>query len=494
MATQVIINISEVNLLNGFYILVDIKYDSDKNQRFIAILPQVVELEKALKDWQDYYRLSKDSSFRKIRLNESNSTNISSAKTGGILEITINEWLNSAYTIPEEENLSTKLRTHLNINDEIQVIIQTDNQILRQLPWHLWSFFKDYIHSEFALSPLSYKSIITNINNKNKVRILAILGDSTGIDIEADKKSIEKLPGAEIIFLEEPDYKIIKEQLWNEEYDILFFAGHSFSRNNATTGEIAINSRESVPIVVFKEALRRSAQNGLKLAIFNSCDGLGLAQEIISIIPNVIAIRESITNLAAQKFLEFFLSEFARDKSIFLSVRYARDRLKELENENEAVLKFSSWLPTISYSPHEKALTWDSLRYRKSKKALYINKINKIKIFSLTILTPFIGLSLLLVPLINSHKQEEVGVKIKEYCQEKYSNFDFIASDHKDVTDPYRWKCINKKTGESYPLRHEDFNKMCQSKGYKKARYIDKNSGFSWRCYEKYSSLMQSKG
>ena len=41
--------------------------------------------------------------------------------------------------------------------EEIHLIIETNNEQLRRLPWQRWNFFKDYPLSEMALSGQEYK-------------------------------------------------------------------------------------------------------------------------------------------------------------------------------------------------------------------------------------------------------------------------------------------------------------------------------------------------
>ena len=60
----------------------------------------------------------------------------------------INQWFNSL----EFQPIDRALRTHINIKDEAVLVIQTDDEVLRKLPWHEWDFFNQYKKAEFALS------------------------------------------------------------------------------------------------------------------------------------------------------------------------------------------------------------------------------------------------------------------------------------------------------------------------------------------------------
>ena len=88
---------------------------------------------------------------------------------------------------------------------------------------------------------------------------------------------------------------------------------------------IYLNENESLTISDLKYALIKAVENGLKLAIFNSCDGLAIAQELASLnIPRMIVMREPVPDKVAQEFLKHFLLYFASGKSFHLAVRCKR--------------------------------------------------------------------------------------------------------------------------------------------------------------------------
>lgn len=502
MLKKVIFKIQDGNYENGFPVLIDIIEEGKNSQRLEGNLPPAANIKEAVINWREnYHRLIDENASRGIKVKKAEVTNISYQETGNRITEEINQWLDCS-SCSEWRKLQNQLRATLNEQDEVHLIIQTSDNTLRQIPWQLWSLFTDYNNSEFALSPLQYKNTQNTKKTDNVVKILAILGDSTGINTDKDKQLIEQLPGAKITFLEKPDSEAIKNKLWNEQYDIIFFAGHSSSQNSFTTGQIAINATESISIKTLKEALKHSVKLGLKLAIFNSCDGLGLATVITSIIPDVVIMREVIMNLAAQKFLEFFLGKFSTGESLFLSVRHARNRLQDLDKENETAFKFSSWLPTIFHNPAEEALTWDYLRYGKNQSHPKLGKINIFSLFASVIALPLLSLMFLVNnkpkenKLNNSEFKNEVksrvspenykddkrSVDIKKYCKRNYGS-DFEAPNHNDIHTIYDWRCINKITGEDYYLTPENFVEMCkQQRNIDWASYTDEEKGFSWFC------------
>ncbi len=141
-------------------------------------------------------------------------------------------------------------------------------------------FFERYSKAEAALSAPVYEQAGQVKSASGRVRILAILGNSSGINIQADRALLEQLPQATVNFLAEPSRRELTDQFWRQCWDILFFAGHSSTHVDTDTGWIELNSTERLSIAQLKYALRKGVERGLKIAIFNSCDGLGLAQNL----------------------------------------------------------------------------------------------------------------------------------------------------------------------------------------------------------------------
>ncbi|NET83579.1 MAG: CHASE2 domain-containing protein [Moorea sp. SIO1F2] len=266
----------------------------------------------------------------------------------------LNAWLSSEPFRPIKEKLLEQLLP----SDEIRLIIQTENSCLRRLPWHLWDFWERYSKAEIALSALKFEPVTLNPKPHAKVRILAIIGNSFGIDTEADQKLLEELPDAQIKFLIEPKRQQVHEALWEQCWDILFFAGHSSSQNNDETGHIYINKTDSLTINQLKFGLKRAIGKGLKIAIFNSCDGLGLASNLANLqIPQIVVMREPVPDRVSQEFLKYFLTAFARGQSFYLAVREARERLQGIEDE----FPCATWLPIICQNPAAPPPTWKGL-------------------------------------------------------------------------------------------------------------------------------------
>lgn len=281
-------------------------------------------------------------------VNERISECIESAKE---LRSHLTNWLDSESFRP----IDRRLREELNRDETIRFLIRTQDKDLQKLPWHLWDLIERYPKAEIALSAIEVipPKPTPNATGKTKLKILAILGHSTGINIDADRTLLENLPNSETTFLVEPKHHQINDQLWEQPWDIIFFAGHS--KTEGETGRIYINPTDSLTINELWYALKKAVERGLKLAIFNSCDGLGLARQLDDLqIPQIIVMRELVPDEVAQDFLKYFLLAFAGGKSFYLAAREARERLQGMESR----FPCASWLPVICQNLAEEPLTW----------------------------------------------------------------------------------------------------------------------------------------
>ena len=278
-------------------------------------------------------------------------------RAGRILGDRFNQWLRQPSLLPLREAWLEKLRPE----DELRVILQTQDRVIQRLPWHQWDLLERYPKAEIALGNLGYDQARAAIApSQPPVKILAILGDSSGIDVQSDRELLEQLPGAEVTFLVEPRRSELNDQLWQQPWRILFFAGHSSSggTDGISPGRFRINEQETLTLEQLKFGLKRAVEQGLQLAIFNSCDGLGLAQEFAHLdIPQLIVMREPVPDRVAQAFLKYFLSAYGGGASFYPAVRQARERLQAMEGE----FPCATWLPMIFQNPAAVPLSWRSL-------------------------------------------------------------------------------------------------------------------------------------
>ncbi|MBD2194121.1 MULTISPECIES: pentapeptide repeat-containing protein [Calothrix] len=354
----VVLKLTQGNLNTGFSVTLQIGLEGEHPYfESNGKLPPASELALIYNQWQTAYRQSLQGSLR-IKISETQVTNISRRElfnecdtAATSLKKQVNLWLDSELFRPLKEQLLEKL----NPSDSIRILLQTEDSQLRRIPLHLWNFFERYPQAEIAISSTAYEKREKNKCVKSQVKILAILGDSSGINIQKDRLLLEELPNAEVTFLVEPQRQVLNDELWLQSWDILFFAGHSSTQADAEIGNFRINSTDSLTIAELKNALTKAIEQGLHLAIFNSCDGLGLAVNLADLhIPQMIFMREPVPDKVAQEFLKNFLTEFSSGKPLYLSLRSARSKLQGLENE----FPYATWLPVICQNPAEIPLAW----------------------------------------------------------------------------------------------------------------------------------------
>ena len=316
--------------------------------------PKIVQV---YKEWENTYR-SLDGN--RIKPNPNQITNVkytdllsTCQRNADNLELVINQWFNSSplSRIIDEDLLKNR-------EDEYRIIICSDNPLVRHIPWLLWKGWEKFPHLEISLgSPYTQRR---DRIYQQQVRILVILGNEEGIDINEDRQILEnyRQQGAYVEFLVQPGIEELRRQLSDEcGWDTISFSGHSRTELG-NKGRIYINQTDSLTMAQLQVELAIAIEKGLQLAIFNSCDGLGIAAELEALyIPQVIVMRQPVPDRVAQKFLKYFLAEFTSGKSLYESVSIARHQLEELQSD----FPCASWLPVIIQNHLEIPPTWQSL-------------------------------------------------------------------------------------------------------------------------------------
>lgn len=314
--------------------------------------------------WQLAYRAaaSQLSSNARISRPPAQITNVSYTATFDLclqleadLSTGLNDWLNA----DTFRSVREALMVSLSPTDSIQFFLQTDNLQIRALPFHLWQWFERYPKAELALSATSYQhpTPVSSASEIGKVRVLAIMGEGHGLDIERDRTLLAQLPDVELTCLVEPQRSQLNDALWSGPWDILFFAGHSTCQNQQQ--QLRINPTESLTLKEIKYALKKAISGGLQLAIFNACDGLQLLQDLNELhLPPVIVMRYPIPDAVAQTFLKHFLTAFSKGLPLHQALRDAREQLQGLESQ----YPFATWLPVLHQNSVVRSLTWQTIR------------------------------------------------------------------------------------------------------------------------------------
>lgn len=357
----VILTIGNGDFESGFPVVVKIFKANElfPVQQLIGNLPPAPDVYSSYDDWHSYYIeyiTPLNHRMEPVKIKHTNLSSYELDRKVEKLQNTMNNWLKSESFL----HCVNSLRMNISQTDEVRVFIETENQILWRLPWHLWNFLEDYPKTEIAFSLPRY-SRYTKIkkltSTTNKVRILACLGECRGISVDKDINLIDQLPSAETVFLVNPSRDQLFERLWEAQgWDIFYFAGFSASDSDGSNGQIYLTPTDSLRANDLKNALERAMGRGLKLAIFNSCDGLGIANQLANFGSlTTIVMPYMIPDAVAHTFLKHFMEAFSSGQSLYASVRETRERLHGLEDTYPG----ASWLPVIFHNPAEAPPTWE---------------------------------------------------------------------------------------------------------------------------------------
>ncbi|MBO0347586.1 NACHT domain-containing protein [Phormidium pseudopriestleyi FRX01] len=228
--------------------------------------------------------------------------------------------------------------------EEIRVLIQTGDRLLRQLPWQEWDIFqKHYPQAEFALTLTEYNPLpdFDETPVRDRVRILAVVGDRPHSETLSTLRTLKSLPDAEPIIFKSAQPQQLYLQLQDATgWDILFIGNQ--------------NLIQRLNIPEFKKALEIACDRGLKLAICN--DGLDLAELLANLVnpPILVVFRQAVLEQLSVRFLRAFLTAFAQGKSLYPAVREGRESLEFFEKKFPGIMG----LPILCQHPLKPSLTW----------------------------------------------------------------------------------------------------------------------------------------
>ncbi|MDF5718370.1 MAG: CHASE2 domain-containing protein [Rhizonema sp. NSF051] len=184
---------------------------------------------------------------------------------------------------------------------------------------------------------------MTTSNNSynRKARVLAILGDDTGLNFNSEKsaiRSLEKIAEVEFVGwqsgkdITKLKTEIVETIASKTGWDILFFAGHS-NETSLTGGEFSIAPNVTLSLSEIVPSLTVAKERGLQFAIFNSCSGLSIANKLIDLgLSQVAVMREPIHNRVAEEFFVLFLQALTEYKDVHESLLAACEYLKLEKN------------------------------------------------------------------------------------------------------------------------------------------------------------------
>jgi hypothetical protein len=258
-------------------------------------------------------------------------------------------WLNSAQLIEIRRQI-VQLATHSPFPDPhlryFDLFLSCNARELDHLPWEVWEMGGEFAATSairIARIPKTIRSPVRSANrsaihtHRHKPRILVILGDETGLNFQTDRQAVQSLAKlSEIQFIgwqPDQDGNFLLTQIAEaiadpQGWDCLFFAGHS-NETALTGGKLAIAPSMAISISEIMPHLKLACARGLQFALFNSCNGLSIAESLVDLgISQVVVMREPIHNQVAQEFLIQFLRELAEFKDIHESLTGVCQSLK----------------------------------------------------------------------------------------------------------------------------------------------------------------------
>ncbi|MEO0807419.1 MAG: CHAT domain-containing protein [Cyanobacteria bacterium J06643_4] len=306
-------------------------------------LPSVEHLLSSYAIWKATYR-QLDLSQMRLSMPAVQVTNVSFQERKLVcdraqksLRTQLNSWLNADLFRPVKETLLA----YLHPSESIRLTLKTNNLEIQQLPLHLWDWFDRYVKAELVVSNCNTASVSSRSSvdwSAGVVKVLVILGDSRGLNLEHDLSLLEAMPNVEVTCLRDSVRSNLNDALWENRWDVILFAGHSTADH-----QLRINKTETLRLKDLRHGLTQAIKNDLKLLILNTCDSLQLIEDLGCSVPSIIAMRELVPDRVAHSFLKYFLSASARGNTITQSVRIARERLQGIEGQ----YPFATWLPIL---------------------------------------------------------------------------------------------------------------------------------------------------
>lgn len=240
----------------------------------------------------------------------------------------------------------------------VEVFLTCTSLELARLPWETWEIGKDLGTPPIIRIARTPANILNEpvCPIRRKARVLAILGDNTGLNLGQDTKalrSLRRVASITIIGWKRNEQKAklnipksiethffeadaLKHEIQKaiadvRGWDILFFAGHS-NETVLTGGELGIAPHTSISISEIEDSIHKAKQRGLQFAIFNSCCGINIAESLINLgLSQVAVMREPIHDQVAQEFLVQFLKSLAQYKDVHEALLDASQLLKQEE-------------------------------------------------------------------------------------------------------------------------------------------------------------------
>ncbi len=256
-----------------------------------------------------------------------------------------------------------------------------DHPELERLPWETWELGVEFGAADLQILrvPARIRAPATTPEPRRpgvKARILVIWGDETGLDFQGDRAAIAALgsraevqmigwqPGREPAHLRQEICQAITAP---PGWDAILFAGHS-DEKALLGGELGLAPGQALSFRELEPYLRQAQQRGLKFALFNSCNGLDWARNLIDLgLGQVAVMREPIHNEAAHRFLGHFLQALAQYQDAATCLQAAAQNLKL---EHHLTFPSAYLIPSLFCHPQAASFQLQPRRWRSHLQAL----------------------------------------------------------------------------------------------------------------------------
>ncbi len=366
MMKEIIIRLGTGTIQNGFNnVTVELKSAKVTRWEDRCSLPPNPELQQLLDRWQLLYpatiqMYSPGMTLSPVVFDTDTVTNVSTqdlVELNHHLRIAINNWLNFS----DFGRIDRRLRTDSNPSERLLVIIVSERLQIWQLPWHFWDLFSAYPHAtEVFAKPRATDVRHIKPQRNGKVNILTLSGRDPNLTL--DLPFLKTLPQSHFQPLVTTSaYEIAERLNQSNPWDILIFNGHgdTLQYQSFRDGVIYLDNDTPLEISRLKLEIQTAVDRGLQIAIFNCCNGLGLAEQLSDInIPYIIVMREIVPNQCAQDFLKQLLARYSQGDSFPAAFKYAR---QSLQLSSVGFAQFADWLPILFHNPLSNDVTWQDL-------------------------------------------------------------------------------------------------------------------------------------
>jgi hypothetical protein len=282
------------------------------------------------------------------------------------------QWLQSRELVPIQQRLMQAGYRRSHDGQWVEMFLACSPNALARFPWETWPL-GELTNIRIARMPENIAAQPVR-SLRRRVRVLAIMGDDTGLGTDSeeahtdafavDRQALEQFSqtcrAIEVLhcfypYPQEP-FDTLLQRLCQTitqtpGWDILCFAGHS-QENALGGGQLRLAPHITISLNEIAAALVQAQRQGLQFAIFNSCDGLDIADGLVNLgLSQVVVMREPIHHRVAQVFLQSFLQHLAQHEDGHTAVIGACADLQRAHASQGLAYPSAALVPSIFRHP-----------------------------------------------------------------------------------------------------------------------------------------------